>query len=112
MPWRMRPSGSLSVFKTARKWGEQPAVSVFKREVLLVVAHDGDQDLGGQREKLGIEAPKDNRREFGEVDDGVEQRLVFAPARTWDGAGGSVERLANTMFAVGRTDGDGTLRES
>ena len=48
LPWRMRPSGSLSVFRTARKCGEQLAVGVFEREVLLVVAHDGDQDFGGQ----------------------------------------------------------------
>ena len=51
------------------------------------------------------------RRKFGEVHDGVEQRLVFAPARAGNGAGGGVESLANRVLALGGGGGDEVLRK-
>ena len=61
--------------------GREFSAGVFHREVLLVVAHDGDQNLLGKSEKLAVKASEDDRRRFGEIDYGVEQRLVLAPAR-------------------------------
>ncbi len=56
------------------------AVGVFHREVLLVVAHDGDEHFFGQGEEFAVEVTEDDRRGFGEIDDRIEQFLVFAPA--------------------------------
>ena len=90
-----QPSGSPSVFSTARKCGSQLAVRILHGEVLLVIAHHRDQNFFGKREKFRIEVAEDDRRKFGEIDDGVEQILVFAPARAGDGARGGVERFAD-----------------
>ncbi len=87
------------------------AVGVFEREVLLVVAHDGDQDFGGQREILGIEAAENYRGTLGQVDNRVEQGLVFAPARAGNRAGGGVEGLADAVLALGGGGGDEVLRQ-
>ena len=75
---------------------QQLAVGVFEREVLLVIAHHRDQHFVGQREKFGIEAAQNDGREFGQVDDGVEQRLVFAPAR----AGNRCESAASSALRM------------
>ena len=69
------------------------AVRVFDREVLLVVAHHGDQHFFRQGEVLGLEVAEDDGGPLGEVDDGLDQRLVFAPAGAGDGAGGGVQGL-------------------
>ena len=102
---------SISV-EHREKVRRQLSVGVFEREVLLVIAHDGDQNFGGQREKFGIEVAENYRGEFRKVDDGVEQRLVFAPARAWNGARRGIERFADALLAVGGADGDKTLREA
>ncbi len=57
------------------------AVGIFHGEVLLVIAHDGDQDFFGKGEKFAVEVAEDDRRRFGEIDDRVEQFLIFTPAR-------------------------------
>ncbi len=107
LPWRMRPSGSPSVFSTARKCGSSCRRRVFQREVLLVVAHDRDQDFVRQRKKFRIEVAHDYGRELREVDDGVEQRLVFAPARAGNrrAAASSALRMRCSRSAVDGDDG-------
>ena len=86
---------------------QQLAVGIFQRKVFLVVAHHGDQNFIGKREKFGIEAAQNDRRKLRQVDDRVEQRLVFAPARAGDRSRRRVERLANALLALGRADDDG-----
>ena len=103
------PSGSPSVFSTARKCGSKFAVGVFDREIFLMVAHHRDQDFFRQREKFGIEAAENRRRAFGQVDDRVEQRFVFAPARAGNGARGGIESFANLLFSRSRAEDFGRL---
>ena len=81
----------------------QLAVRIFDGEVFLVIAHHRDQHFFGKREKFAIEVTQNDRRKFGEVDNGIQQFFVFAPARTRHGSGGGVERLANPLLALLRT---------
>ncbi len=83
---------------------QQLPVGVLDREILLVIAHHGDEHFGGQREEFGIEAAENHRRTLREIDDRVEQRLVFAPARAGNGSRGGIERFADALLAVGGTD--------
>ena len=55
----------------------------------------------GRARNSVVEVAEDDRRRFGEVDDGVEQFLVFAPARAGDGASGIVEGFADGVLALG-----------
>ena len=56
----------------------------------------------GRVEKLGIEAAENDGRKFRQIDDGRNQRLVFAPARSGDGASRRVERFADHLLTLGR----------
>ncbi len=85
---------------------QQLAARIFQREIFLVIAHYGHQHFIGKREKFGIEVAQDDRRKFREVDDRVEQRLVFAPARAGNSARRCVERFANALLALSRAGDD------
>ena len=82
--------------------GQQFPLCIFDGEIFLVVAHHRDQYLFGQIEKLRIEAAEDDGGKFRQVDDGCDERLVFAPARSGDGASRRVERLADHLLTLGR----------
>ena len=64
------------MFMTATKCGRQFAVGILHREVLLVVAHHGDEHFFGQFQELRVEVARDGRGALGEVDEGFEQRIV------------------------------------
>ena len=81
---------------------QQLSVRIFDGKIFLVVAHHRDQHFFGQFEEFGIEAAQDRRRKLGQIDDGREQRLIFAPARSGDGASRGVKRLADYLFALAR----------
>src|ERR1019366_46372 len=66
-----------------------------------MVAHHRDQHFFRQSEKLRIEAAENNGRKFRQIDDGRNQRLVFAPARSGNGASGRVERFADRLLPLG-----------
>src|SRR5215469_14156812 len=87
--------------KHGKKMREKLPFRSFERKILLVIAHDGDQHLFRQGKELGIKATDNHRREFGEVYYGIEQRFVFAPAPSWNGARGGIESLADLMFTLG-----------
>ncbi len=99
-PWRMMPCGSPSVFSTARKCGSSlPCASstakYFWWSRITVTRH-----FFRQLEKFRFKASQDYRRKFREVHDCVEQRFIFPPARSGNGARGGIERFANLMFAL------------
>jgi hypothetical protein len=77
----------------------QLAVRIFDREILLVVAHDGHQDFFGKLEVGGLEVAEEHVRPLRQVGDGVDQRMVFAPACVGDCARHVVQRLANLVAA-------------
>ena len=66
------------------KMRQQLAARIFDGKIFLMIAHDRDQNFLGQFQKFGIEAAQNHRRPLGEVDDCIEQSLVFAPARAGD----------------------------
>src|ERR1700756_2802531 len=76
---------------------------VINRKIFLMITHDRDQHFFRQLQKLRIKIPQDYRGKFGEIDDGVEQGVVFAPARTWNCARGRVQRLADLLFSFPAT---------
>src|SRR5579872_3055498 len=76
------PDSSLRVaigIQNRQKVGQKLPVGIFDREVLLMVAHHRNEDLFRQFQKFWIEAAQYGRRPLGEVDDGIEQNLVFTP---------------------------------
>ncbi len=84
------------------------AVCVLHGEVLLVIAHDGDEHLFGKLEVRGLESAQQNCRPFGQVRHGIDERLVLAPARAFDLARDSIERLADLLsarFNIGEDEG-------
>src|SRR5208337_2678584 len=85
--------------------GELSAGS-FNGEVLLVIAHHGDQNLFGQGQVLRLKITEDHRWPLGEMNDGLDKRFVLAPSGARDGARGRVERLANGLSALGYIDND------
>ena len=85
----------------SKKVRRELSVGILNREVLLVVAHHGDQNFFGQREKFAIEVAEDDRRSFGEIDDGIEQSLIFSPARAGDLTHCGVEGFADLVLALG-----------
>ena len=90
---------SSAMLVTVRKCGASLPSRPFDREVLLVVAHDGDEDLFGEFEVGGLEAAEEDVGPLGEVGDGVDEGLVLAPACAGDGAGDVVESLADFVAA-------------
>ena len=101
MPWRIKPVRVGSRVEHRQEVGQQFPIRIFDGEIFLVVAHHRDQHFFGQIEKLGIEAAEDDGGKFRQIDDGRDQRLVFAPARAGDGASRRVERFANHLLALG-----------
>jgi len=96
-PWR---NGGFAFFvdldvEDGEEVGQQLAVRAFDGEVLLVVSHDGDQHFFRQGQILGLEVAEDDAGPLGEVYDGLDERLVFTPARSGDGACHLVEGLAD-----------------
>ncbi len=83
-----------------QKMRRQPAARVLHREIFLVVAHHGDQHFFRQLEEFAIEVAEDHRGPLRQIDDRVEQFLVFAPARAGNGAGGGVQRFADALLAL------------
>ena len=77
----------------------QLAVLCFDGEVVLVVAHDGDQHFLGEAEVLAFKAAGDDGRPLGKVRHLVDQGVVLAPAGVVHGAADAVERLANRVAA-------------
>ena len=82
-------------------WGTRVvALSVsFDREVVLVVAHDGDEDFFGEREVVGVEAAGEDGGPLGHVGHLVDEGVVFAPAGVGKGAADTVEGLADGVAA-------------
>ena len=64
------------MFITATNCGASLPCGVLHREVLLVVAHHRDQHFFRQFQELRVEAARDRRGVFGEVDQRFEQRRV------------------------------------
>ena len=79
----------------------QFAVRAFNGEVLLVIAHDGDEDFFRQREVFSFKLAENNRGPLGKVNNRFDQRFVFAPACAGDGARGRIECLANRLAPLG-----------
>ncbi len=104
------PLGIAVGVQHGQKVRREAAPGILDRKILLVVAHDRDQNFLGQLQKFRIERTQDRRRPFGQVDHGVEQRLVFAPARAGNGASGGVESLANLLFSLLATEDPGFLQ--
>ena len=73
---------------------------IFDRKIFLMIAHHRDQNFFGQLQKFRIEVAQNHRRPFGQIDDGIEQDFVFAPARAGNGASGGVQRFANLLFSL------------
>ena len=64
------PDEALGIFGEVddrKEMRGQIAVAFLQREVFLVIAHDGDQDLVGEAEKCGVEGTLDYRRIFVQV---------------------------------------------
>ncbi len=91
------------------KMRQQLAVGIFQREIFLVIAHHRHQDFIGQRKVFRIEIAENDGRELRQVDDGVEQRLVFTPAGAGNGAGGNVEIFTDALLALGCAGDDRSL---
>ena|SRR5947199_4990863 len=79
---------------------QELAAGIFKREILLVIAHHRDQHFLWKREELRIKAAENDRRKFCQVHDGTEQWIVFAPARAGNRTRRGIERFANLRFAL------------
>src|SRR5271165_6718988 len=86
------------------KVGQQFVAFIFEREILLMVAHDGDQHLVRQREELGVEAAENDRRKLSEIHNRAEESVVVAPVRARYGSRRSVESLADALLAFGGAD--------
>ncbi len=89
-------SVDLSV-QHGQKVGRQCPVSIFHREIFLVVTHDGDQNLLRQRQVFRLKVAGQYVRPFGKVGHLFDQIFVFAPAGTGQGAGDRIEGLANAL---------------
>src|SRR5207245_324568 len=76
---------------------------VLNRKIFLMITHDRDQHFFRQLQKLRIKIPQDYRGKFGEIDDGVEQGLVFAPARTRNRPRSYIECLADLLLSFPAT---------
>ena len=76
-----QPIGIAVGVEHRQKVRRQLAGGVFDREIFLMVAHHRDQHFFRQREILLIEAAEDGRGPLRQVDDGLQQLRVFAPAR-------------------------------
>src|SRR5882724_4857440 len=83
-----------------QKMRRQTAPGILHSKIFLMITHDRDQNFFRQLQKLRIEGAQDRRRPFSQVDYGVEQRFVFAPARAGNGTGGGVEILANLFLSL------------
>ena len=66
-----------------------------------MIAHHRDQNLFRQGEELQIECAENHRGKFSQVYYAFKERLIFAPARSGNGARGSIESFANLMLALG-----------
>jgi len=86
--------------KHGEKVRREFAVSIFNGEILLVVAHDGDEDFLGESKELAVKVSEDDGGSFGEIDDGVEQFLIFAPACAVNFADRGVEGFADFVLAL------------
>ena len=75
LPWRNEAVGIAVGVQHREEVRRSLPFGVFQREVLLVIAHHRDQHFFGKREKFGIEAAENDRREFRQVHDRVEQGL-------------------------------------
>src|SRR5262249_21008910 len=60
----------------------QLSARVFHSEVLLMIAHYGDQHFLRQREEIAIEAAENHSRKLRKVHDSLQQLRVFAPSRS------------------------------
>ncbi len=87
------------------------AVRAFDGEVFLVVAHHRDQHLFRQGKVLGLEIAQHHGGPLGEMDDSLDERLIFTPARAGNGAGRGVESLADRMPALGHIGDDKCLAQ-
>src|SRR5207244_2590406 len=81
-----------------QKVRQQFVIAVFDCKIFLVIAHHRDQNFFRKREEFGIKAAEDGGRKFREIDNCVKKVLVFSPACSRDGAGVSIERLANLLL--------------
>src|SRR5690348_8371369 len=97
------PDQSLRItvrVKHSKKMWQQLAVCVLDREILLVIAHHSDQYFFGQCQELGVKGTQDGGRKLCEIDDGVEQGPVFAPASAGNRPSGCIESLANLLLTL------------
>ena len=92
-------AGGIAVgVQHGQKVRREAAARVLDGKIFLMVAHDRDQNLFRQFEKLGVEGAENRRGPFGQVHYAVEQRFIFTPARARNGASGGVESLTNLFF--------------
>ncbi len=82
----------------------QLAFRGFNGEVLLMIAHDGDEHFFGERKILALEIAQQYGWPLGEVQHRFNQPFVFAPARSGNGASGLVESFADRVTALGNVD--------
>ncbi len=84
----------------------QFAVGIFDSKILLMITHNRNQNFFRQAEELRIEVAENCRRPLGQIHDGIQQCGVLAPAGTGHTAGGLIQRFADTLFALIRTEHD------
>ena len=97
------PDQSLRIairIEHGQKVGQQLAAGVLDREIFLVIAHHSDQYFFGQCQELEVKGTQDGGRKLCEIDDGVEQGLVFAPASAGNRPSGCIESLANLLLTL------------
>ena len=83
-----------------KKMRSQLAVRAFHGKVFLVVAHHRDQYFFGKLQILRLKIAEDHRRPLGQMEHRLDQRLVFTPVRSGNGARRLVQRLANNLPAL------------
>src|SRR5438552_13655000 len=76
------------------------AARSFDREIFLMVAHHRDQHFFGQFKKSGIEAAENDGWPLRQIDNRIQQNLVFTPAGASNRAGRSVQSFANLLLSL------------
>src|SRR5204863_6842271 len=105
------PFGVLIDIDDGQKVRSQLAVLLFHGEILLVVAHDGDQDFVREAQKGGIEIALDDTGIFVEIGHQLSKRGVFVDAVT-SPFGMGFQFRGDFLLASGGTNDHAILLES
>src|SRR5947209_8853391 len=89
---------------------KQLALRIFDRKILLMIAHHRYQNFFGKLKKFRIKAAENCRRPFGEVDNDIQQSLIFAPTRAGYGPSNGIECFANLMLTVSPAENFGATK--